>query len=68
MVRRVQEIERLVQEKEADMEPINEDLCNVGTDYEKAQELGDALKSLEDDIEALYDEWAELEEALGKVE
>ena len=65
MRKRIAEIEGLVPKKEAEMEPINDALCEVGTDYEKAQQLGDALKTLEDEIEALYDEWGQLEEVLA---
>ena len=68
MRKRIAQIEQIVPETEAEMEPINEALCEVGTDYEKAQKLGDQLKALEDEIEALYDEWGELEESLAGVE
>ena len=66
--RRIKEIESLVPKLEAEMAPVNTALCEVGTDYEKAQRLGDELKALEDKVEQLYDEWAELEETLAENE
>lgn len=64
--KRITQIEERVQTQEAEVEALNETLMEVGGDYKRAQELGDALKTIETEIEALYSEWETLEQELAE--
>ena len=63
--KRIAQIEQLVQTKETEVETLNEALMEVAEDYQRANELADALRAIESDIDALYTEWETLEQELA---
>ena len=62
-VRRIAEIEKTIDTLDRQVTTLDQELCEVGADYEKANALGVKRAAAEAELEALYAEWEALEAA-----
>jgi ATP-binding cassette, subfamily F, member 3 len=61
--RRIGEIETRLETADEEVAALNDMLCDIGADYEKARELSEQIQQIEREVEQLYAEWETLEGA-----
>ncbi|KEI01518.1 ABC-F family ATP-binding cassette domain-containing protein [Clostridium botulinum] len=65
--REYEQIDGIIESKEAELEEVNEKISNVGCDYLILQELLDKKKAIENDLDELMERWAYLNELAEKI-
>ncbi|CAG7840625.1 ABC transporter [Clostridium novyi B str. ATCC 27606] len=65
--REYEQIDEIIESKEAELEKVNEEISNAGCDYLILQDLLDKKKTIEDDLDKLMERWAYLNELAEKI-